>query len=92
VSDATGSAGGADELRPSKEQRRADETVMIGSDNLEDLVSQAKEPAQPAAQPAAPQPAAVAQAGGGSNTALIVVAVIALAVIVGVVLFVVLGG
>ena len=44
---------------PLKGDKRTDETMMISSDNLSDIVDQAKGATTPATPPAQPAPAAV---------------------------------
>ena len=43
------SSAGAGDFRGSKEEKRQDETVMINSENLSDMVSEAKAAAPPGA-------------------------------------------
>lgn len=65
---------------PFKGDKRTDETVMISSGDLSDIVDQAKGGAD---QPSAVEQAAAAQAAtGGPNIAVIVLAVIAVLAVV----------
>jgi len=65
---------------PFKVDKRTDETVMISSDNLSDLVAQATTGAAPA-EPAEPA-AGSAAAKDGPNTAVLVAVAVAVAVVV----------
>ena len=73
--------GGAGDFRGSREEKRQDETVMINSENLSDMVSQAKE-----AGATAP-PAAVGAEKAGPNMILIGVGIALLLVLVIVLVF-----
>lgn len=74
VSDPT-NPGGAGDFRGSREEKRQDETIMINSDNLSDMVSQAK-------SADAVAPAAAAPTAGGPNLLYIAIGVAVLLVIV----------
>ena len=69
------SAGGAGDFRGSREEKRQDETVMINSDNLSDMVSQAK-------SADAPSPVSAAPAKSNPNLLYIAIGVAVLIVIV----------
>ena len=88
MSDSTNQGGSGGDFRGSREEKRQDETVMINSDNLSDMVSEAKtnepEPARPAASGAS-KPLGTSTDEGGPNmliigigVALILIVVIAL--------------
>jgi len=88
VSDSTNQGGSGGDFRGSREEKRQDETVMINSDNLSDLVSEAKT-AGPSPAPAPSKPASkplgTSTGEGGPNmliigigVALILIVVIAL--------------
>ena len=74
MSDPT-NAGGPGDFRGSREEKRQDETVMINSDNLSDMVSQAKSASDPS-------PASAAPAKGNANMLYIAIGVAVLIVIV----------
>ena len=80
MSDATNPGGTGGDFRGSREEKRQDETVMINSENLSDLVSQAKDtpPAGTAPAPAAPP----AESGNGPNMVIIGVGVALILVVV----------
>lgn len=80
-----------DPLRPTAEQKRVQETVMLDKQGLADLTAQAKAgaaepaaPATPAPQPAAAPVAPAPASSGGANTKLIglVIGLVALLVVV----------
>ncbi|MCB1249325.1 MAG: hypothetical protein R2699_18990 [Acidimicrobiales bacterium] len=73
---------GEPSFRQSAEEKRAQETVMLNQDNLNDLVSQAKAATPAAEAPAADAPAAAAVPAdeGKTNTAVIVVVIAAVVV------------
>lgn len=83
-----------DPLRPTAEQKRVQETVMLDKQGLADLTAQAKAGAaqapatpstpDPAAAPAAPAATPAAASSGGANTKLIglVIGLVALLVVV----------
>ena len=81
MSDATNPGGTGGDFRGSREEKRQDETVMINSENLSDLVSQAKL-TPPAA--AAPAPAAVpaAEPSTGPNLVIIAIGVVLILVVI----------
>ena len=88
MSDSTNQGGSGGDFRGSREEKRQDETVMINSDNLSDMVSEAKTADAPAAAPAssaASKPLGTSTDEGGPNmliigigVALILIVVIAL--------------
>ncbi len=72
---------GEPSFRQSAEEKRAQETVMLNQDNLNDLVSQAKAATPAPEAPAADVPAAaVPEDEGKTNTAVIVVVIAAVVV------------
>ena len=88
-------SGGEPSFRQSSEEKRAQETVMLNQENLEELKAQAlaatpSTPDQPAAGQAAAQPAADAPSSGGSNTGMIIAVVVGIVVIVAVIVVVLL--
>jgi hypothetical protein len=78
VSDATNPGGAGGDFRGSREEKRQDETVMINSENLSDLVSQAK--STPAAD-AGGAPAPV-EAKTGPNLVIVTIGVVIVLAIV----------
>jgi len=75
--------GGEPSFRQSAEEKRAQETVMLNQENLEELKAQAL-----AATPAAEAPAAASS--GGSNTGMIIAVVIGIVVVVAIIVVVLL--
>ena len=86
MSDSTNQGGSGGDFRGSREEKRQDETVMINSDNLSDMVSEAKvtEPT-PGSSGSESKPLGTSTGDGGPNmliigigVALILIVVIAL--------------
>ena len=77
-------------LRPSAEEKRAQETVMLNSQNLSDLVSEAKgeDPAPAPSATAAASP--TGEGSKGTSTSSLVIGVVAVAVIAALVVVVLL--
>ncbi len=80
MSDATNPGGSGGDFRGSREEKRQDETVMINSENLSDLVSQAKL-TPPAAAPT-PEVVPVAEASSGPNLVIIAIGVVLILVVI----------
>jgi hypothetical protein len=78
VSDSTNQGGAGGDFRGSREEKRQDETVMISSDNLSNLVNEAK--ATPPG--ASPEPAPAAAGSSGPNLLIIGIGVVLILAIV----------